>query len=542
MGEKLMAADGDSSFVSKANDYSRAFLAQRCVNKEGRRVSGGKVGQLGSGVSGHHGLRGGLSFARAVKMKKPLVDVGMQVSSVECYGEKGNKGEPTLCLQERHADQDFVVIPKAPSFVDGSSLALGGTDVMELDQILWSLDVEGAEGKGEGWAAVERGSNGSQPGPSVSLKAGPLLAGGVGSGLVLSAEGGAPGHISIHLKQVYRLKVMTCDKEATMDVVHANVTLGHMARGTPLQTSMAGGSPVLSVAAGDSLEAISAPEPPPADLSVISVEGVVSSIDGLELERGEAGASMPDDPPAPIDNPVPTLGLFSAVRDDRSPVVVDSALLVEASAVVPVAANVISHALGLETSLLFYPLHGQGFKVSSCGLCSKGRVESLVFSGAVSVVKKEGVANMLRESVGRPGLLVGESASGSELQLVACQDGVVAFEERGGELCAEPLRIMHPGVDGCVGKGSVYLSSWVLEMVSSFRHLVGVSCIGYESELLNLFAALELERGSGSKSSGRSGGKLLRELKSLECSVNYNGSASGSRKNRKARRALVNYP
>ncbi|KAB1206137.1 hypothetical protein CJ030_MR7G014282 [Morella rubra] len=39
MGERLMAANGDSSFVSKANDYSQALLAQRCVNKAGRYVA-----------------------------------------------------------------------------------------------------------------------------------------------------------------------------------------------------------------------------------------------------------------------------------------------------------------------------------------------------------------------------------------------------------------------------------------------------------------------------------------------------------------------
>ncbi|KAB1206533.1 hypothetical protein CJ030_MR7G000011 [Morella rubra] len=143
MGERLMAANGDSSFVSKANDYSQALLAQRCVNKAGRyvaileygegrrrgvvmvpegkggegwrlltgvfqevvdhlsRVNGGKVGQR---VSGHQELRGGLSFAGAVKMKRPLVEVGMQASSVESYGGNGNKGEPTICLQKKHAD------------------------------------------------------------------------------------------------------------------------------------------------------------------------------------------------------------------------------------------------------------------------------------------------------------------------------------------------------------------------------------------------------------------------------------------------------
>lgn len=32
-------------------------------------------------------------------------------------------------------------------------------------------------------------------------------------------------------------------------------------------------------------------------------------------------------------------------------------------------------------------------------------------------------------------------------------------------------------------------------MVKSFRHIVGVSCEGHECDLLNLFVALEKERG-----------------------------------------------
>lgn len=83
-------------------------------------------------------------------------------------------------------------------------------------------------------------------------------------------------------------------------------------------------------------------------------------------------------------------------------------------------------------------------------------------------------------------------------------------------------------------------SKWVLEMVSSFRHLVRVSYVGYEPDLMKLFAALEMERSSGSKSLGRSESKMIRELKSLKCSVNYDGSASSSKRSRKAGRALVN--
>lgn len=70
-------------------------------------------------------------------------------------------------------------------------------------------------------------------------------------------------------------------------------------------------------------------------------------------------------------------------------------------------------------------------------------------------------------------------------------------------------------------------SKWVLEMVSSFRHLVGVSCVRYEPDLIKLFAALKMERSSGSKSPGKSESKMIRELKSLKSSVNYDVSAFG---------------
>ncbi|KAB1220556.1 hypothetical protein CJ030_MR3G015809 [Morella rubra] len=100
---------------------------------------------------------------------------------------------------------------------------------------------------------------------------------------------------------------------------------------------------------------------------------------------------------------------------------------------------------------------------------------------------------------------------------------LVSLEGGVGDFCVAPLRILLPRAERFDGAGSG----------ESSRHLVRVSCTGYETDLLNLFVALEMERGLGSKSLGRSGGKLLRELKSLECSVNYNGNASGSRRSRK---------
>lgn len=77
--------------------------------------------------------------------------------------------------------------------------------------------------------------------------------------------------------------------------------------------------------------------------------------------------------------------------------------------------------------------------------------------------------------------------------------------------------------------------------ISSFRHFVRVSCEGHDFELLNLFAALEKERGqSGGKSVARSGGKMVRELKALKSSVNYDANVSSSRRSKKLGRTIDN--
>lgn len=84
-------------------------------------------------------------------------------------------------------------------------------------------------------------------------------------------------------------------------------------------------------------------------------------------------------------------------------------------------------------------------------------------------------------------------------------------------------------------------SNWVLKMVSSIRHMVGVSCKGYEKELMDLFAALEKDRISLlTMTPSRLGGKMLKELKGLESIVNYDGNVSVSTKSRYMGWALVN--
>lgn len=69
---------------------------------------------------------------------------------------------------------------------------------------------------------------------------------------------------------------------------------------------------------------------------------------------------------------------------------------------------------------------------------------------------------------------------------------------------------------------------------------MGVSCDGYEKEFTDLFVALEKDRSYiSTKTPRRSSGKMVKELKGLESSFNYDGKVTVSRKNRSKGRALV---
>lgn len=71
---------------------------------------------------------------------------------------------------------------------------------------------------------------------------------------------------------------------------------------------------------------------------------------------------------------------------------------------------------------------------------------------------------------------------------------------------------------------------------------MGLSCAGHETELMKLFIALEKERMRiPSVSSLRLGGKLMRELKGLETSVNYDGKMGTSRTSSCGGRALLHF-
>ncbi|KAB1206108.1 hypothetical protein CJ030_MR7G011661 [Morella rubra] len=120
-----------------------------------------------------------------------------------------------------------------------------------------------------------------------------------------------------------------------------------------------------------------------------------------------------------------------------------------------------------------------------------------------------------------------------DLRCKVCGFKMVA-EDIVGEAMCPPLR----GKEDC----HLNLSSldWVLEMVSFFKDMVGLSCNGHESELMALFATLEKDRGNnGLVTSSKSGGKFLRELKGFKSSINYDGKQYVSRKSCKGRRVSI---
>jgi len=69
-------------------------------------------------------------------------------------------------------------------------------------------------------------------------------------------------------------------------------------------------------------------------------------------------------------------------------------------------------------------------------------------------------------------------------------------------------------------------SNWVVDRVNFSRHVVGLSCEGFEDQLMALFTTIEASRpqsgvGSVTDLSGKFGNRGNHELKRLVCSVNY---------------------
>lgn len=83
-------------------------------------------------------------------------------------------------------------------------------------------------------------------------------------------------------------------------------------------------------------------------------------------------------------------------------------------------------------------------------------------------------------------------------------------------------------------------SDWVLERISGFCKVVGISCPGLEEKMMELFNGIEAQRFSDrmrhNNNSSAMGNRGHREVKRLECSVNYDGKGGqSSRLTRKGR-------
>jgi len=118
----------------------------------------------------------------------------------------------------------------------------------------------------------------------------------------------------------------------------------------------------------------------------------------------------------------------------------------------------------------------------------------------------------------------------NSLALVSCSE-----EDLGGDEMLEVLPLAV--VEKDIGNES---TDWVIERIRGFCKVVGISCPGFEEKLLDLFNVIETQRFSdrmrhfNSPSPMRNRGQ--REVKRLECSVNYEGKGGqSSRLTRKGR-------
>ncbi|KAH7863089.1 hypothetical protein Vadar_013200 [Vaccinium darrowii] len=107
----------------------------------------------------------------------------------------------------------------------------------------------------------------------------------------------------------------------------------------------------------------------------------------------------------------------------------------------------------------------------------------------------------------------------------------------GNSVLHTPLAVREPDLlwdDGdklTSGMPQEEVSKWVLKRVSGFGKFLGVSFDGYEDRTMKLFADIEEKWRKGTASDIKRGGnktnKGERELKRLQCSINYEGSKRG---------------
>jgi len=156
-----------------------------------------------------------------------------------------------------------------------------------------------------------------------------------------------------------------------------------------------------------------------------------------------------------------------------------------------------------------------------------GEIESsskgLKVQGINGEVAELGCENELQE----------EGEGDNILALVTLADDVIQGSEM---LDIQPLAVLEERL------GDDPMSTeWVIERVKGFCKVVGMSCLCFEDKLMDLFNDIEAHRYSNkvrhdNNLRAKFGNRGQREVKRLECSVNYDGKrGQSSRLTRKGR-------
>lgn len=84
------------------------------------------------------------------------------------------------------------------------------------------------------------------------------------------------------------------------------------------------------------------------------------------------------------------------------------------------------------------------------------------------------------------------------------------------------------------------VSKWVLKRINGVSKFLGVSFDGFEDRTMQLFTEIEenwrKKVGSKTRNSGNKANKGVRELKRLQCFVNYEGRKEGEKESEEAAR------
>lgn len=172
-----------------------------------------------------------------------------------------------------------------------------------------------------------------------------------------------------------------------------------------------------------------------------------------------------------------------------------------------------------------------------------GKVVSLGGVGGSRVLRR-GVVELGERSAGSKGLEL-VPYTGLEVGKVWSSDGQYEdefFKHLGwvqelvddslfvGNGLSSPLEFRESGIDGeklVSGMSQVEVSKWVLKRINGFSKFLGVSFDGFEDQAMHLFSEIEEKWrkgvGTEAKKSGNKSSRGVRELKRLQCSVNYEG-------------------